>query len=364
MINKQGILRKLLKKTVTGVNLIIAASLLLSYLSAHINPDKIAFPAFFGLAYPYLLLANIIFAIGWGIKLKKEVLISVVVILLGISHLNNYIQFGNRSNSEYEFSVTSYNLRLFNKYEEKENSEVQIIALIEQALPDILCFQEFYPTYGLTNVRYTFVDALDPDYNYHLKMLGDSKNSIFGILTITKFPIINRGDIVHPKSASLTIFTDLLIGNDTVRVYNNHLQSFRLRRMEGSLIEEIYEGDDNGRINEIRGLSSTLKEGFARRAGQSKILKEHIDRSPYPVIVCGDFNDTPVSYTYRKIKKSLKDAFVEAGSGAGFTYSDKYPSNRIDYILYSDKFSCSGFGINRIKYSDHYPITSYFNFSN
>ncbi len=363
MVNIQVKLRKLLKKIVTGANLIIAASLLLSYLSAHINPDKIAFPAFFGLAYPYLLLVNIFFVIGWGMKLKKEALISVVVILLGISHFNNYIQFGSKNNSEYEFSVNSYNLRLFNKYEEKENSEVQIIALIEQALPDILCFQEFYPTYGLTNVRYTFVDAIDPDFNYHLKMLGDSKKSIFGIITITRFPIINRGDVVHPKSASLTIFTDLLIGNDTVRIYNNHLQSFRLRRMEGSLIEEIYESDENSRINEIRGLSSTLKEGFARRASQSKILKDHINNSPYPVIVCGDFNDTPVSFTYRKIRSGLKDTFVEAGKGAGFTYRDKYPSNRIDYILYSDRFSCSGFEINRVNYSDHYPITGYFNFS-
>lgn len=363
MVIKQSKLRKLLKKTVTGANLIIAASLLLSYLSAHINPNKVAFPAFFGLAYPYLLLINIFFVIGWGVKLKKEILISVVVILLGISHFNNYIQFSKKSSEEYEFSITSYNLRLFNKYEEKENSEVQIIALIEQALPDILCFQEFYPTYGITNVRYTFVDALDPDYNYHLKMLGDSKKSIFGIITITKFTIINRGDIVHPKSASLTIFTDLLIGNDTVRVYNNHLQSFRLRRMEGSLIEEIYDSDENGRMNEIRGLSSTLRKGFARRAGQSKILKDHIDSSPYPVIVCGDFNDTPVSFSYHKIRNGLKDTFVESGGGAGFTYRDKYPSNRIDYILYSDRFSCSGFEINRVKYSDHYPITAYFNFS-
>ncbi len=217
-------MQKLIKKIVIGANLIIAVSLLLSYLSALINPDKIAFPAFFGLAYPYLLLINRFFAAWWGVKLKKEILISVIVILLGISHFNNYFQFSNKKSSEYGFSITSYNLRLFNKYQEKENSEVQIIALIEQALPDILCFQEFYPTYGVKNVRYTFVDAIDPDFNYHLKMLGDSDNSTFGIITMTKFPIINRGDVVHPKSASLTIFTDILIGKDTVRVYNNHLQ--------------------------------------------------------------------------------------------------------------------------------------------
>jgi len=356
-------LRKLVKKIIIWANIVAAGSLLLSYLAAIINPEKIALPAYFGLAYPYLLLVNLMFVIGWGVKLKKEALLSTVVILLGLTHMNNYIQFGKKKTEEFDFTVASYNVRLFNRWEVEDKTEVQIIALLEQALPDIICFQEFYPTYGIRNVEYTFVDALDPDYYFHLKLLDSSGKNSPGILTVSKYPIISKGDIVHPESASLSIYSDILIGNDTIRVYNNHLQSFRLRRMEHSLFEEIADRNDTERINEIKRLSLSLKEGFAQRAGQSKIVKEHINNSPYPVIVCGDFNDTPVSYSYRKIRKGLEDAFVDSGTGAGFTYKDKYPSNRIDYILFGEEFNCEGFELNRINYSDHYPITGFFSFN-
>ncbi len=353
-------MRKFLKNILVWINVALAASLLIAYLAVIINPAKIVLPALFGLAYPYLLLLNIIFMLAWGIKLKKEALISAIVILLGITHFNNFIQFGKGKSGEADFSVTSYNVKVFNRWEEASKSEVQVIALLEQDIPDIICLQEFHPSYGISNVEYTFVDALDPDYYFHFKALDKSLNKSSGILTISKYPIINRGDIVHPKSGSLTIFSDITIGNDTVRVYNNHLQSFRLRRMEHSFLEEISGGSESQGVDEILGLSKALKTGFSQRATQALAVQKHIVSSPHPVIVCGDFNDTPVSFSYRKIRKGLDDAFVEAGRGAGFTYKDKYPPNRIDYILYSEEFSCEEFRINKVNYSDHYPVRAYF----
>lgn len=357
-------MQKFLKKIIIWVNIVLAICLLLAYLAVVINPSKIVFPAFFGLAYPYLLLLNIICFIAWGIRLKKEALISAIVIILGLTHLNNFIQFGNGKTGEADISVCSYNVKVFNRWEEEKKTEVQIIALLEQDLPDIICFQEFYPTYGLKNVEYTFVDALDPDYYFHLKLLDKSRKRSSGILTISKYPIINKGDIVHPKSSSLSIFSDIVIGSDTIRIYNNHLQSFRLRRMEQSFLEEISDGMDARGMDEIKSLYAALKTGFSQRAIQARALKEHIESSPYPSIVCGDFNDTPVSYSYRKIRKGLNDAFVEAGKGAGFTYKDKYPPNRIDYILYDERFSCEEFRLKRVNYSDHYPISAFFKLRN
>ena len=353
-------MRKLLKKIITWINIAVAASLLLSYLAVIINPALFAIPAFFGLAYPYLLLLNMVFVIAWGIKFRKEALISAITILLGLTHFNNYMQFGKASDGDYDFRVASYNVRLFNRWEEDNKSEEQVIALLEQDLPDIVCFQEFYPTYGLKNVEFTFVDAIEYDYYYHIKLQDSSGKTSPGILTISKYPIINMGDIVHPESASLTIFSDIVIGTDTIRVYNNHLQSFRLMRMEKSFLSQI--GADKGML-ELKSISKSLKHGFAERAVQSRTVKEHINSSPYPVIVCGDFNDTPVSFSYRKIRKGLMDAFVEAGTGAGFTYKDKYPPNRIDYILYDDTFRCTGFSLDRVDYSDHYPITASMKFN-
>ena len=296
MIYKRSDLSKFFRKIITWINIAVAASLLLSYLAVIINPARFALPAFFGLAYPYLLLLNIIFVIAWGVKLRKEALISAIIILIGLTHFNNYIQFGKKENGEFDFRVASYNVRLFNRWEENNKSEEQVIALLEQDLPDIVCFQEFYPSYGLKNVEYTFVDAIEYDYFFHIKLLDNSGKTSPGILTISKYPIINRGDIVHPESSSLTIFTDLVINSDTIRVYNNHLQSFRLRRMEKSFLAQI--GADKG-MNEIKSITKLLQKGFADRAAQSISVKEHIENSPYPVIVCGDFNDTPVSFSYR-----------------------------------------------------------------
>ena len=110
----------------------------------------------------------------------------------------------------------------------------------------------------------------------------------------------------------------------------------------------------------LKSLSVSLKKGFVKRALQAQVVKDHINRSPFPVIVVGDFNDTPVSYAYRKIRKGLNDSFVNSGYGAGFTYKGNYPPNRIDYILYDNSLINSYFEIIKVKYSDHYPIIAYF----
>ena len=125
-------------------------------------------------------------------------------------------------------------------------------------------------------------------------------------------------------------------------------------------MEELTANDDKETVKEVKSLSVSLKKGFVKRALQAQVVKDHINRSPFPVIVAGDFNDTPVSYAYRKIRKGLNDSFVNSGYGAGFTYKGNYPPNRIDYILYDDNLINSYFEIKKVRYSDHYPIIAYF----
>ena len=205
-----------------------------------------------------------------------------------------------------------------------------------------------------------FRTALSGKYYSHMKVIMSGKNRFYAIATFSKFPIINKGEIIHPASSSLTIYTDVIIKRDTFRIYNNHLESFRLKKMERSFLNEMATSDDKETINEVKNISVSLKKGFVRRAIQAQEVKENIDKSPYPVIVLGDFNDTPVSYAYRKIRKGLNDSFVNSGYGAGFTYKGNYPPNRIDYILYDNTLINTYFEIIKVKYSDHYPIVSYF----
>jgi endonuclease/exonuclease/phosphatase family metal-dependent hydrolase len=356
-------LRKILYKILLTANAVFAFALLLSYLAVVISPGTFVLPAFFGLAYPYLLLINIILVIVWAMLLRFEAFISVVVIAVGFTHFSNYIRLVKPAvDKTNTFKVLSYNVRLFNYFENNHGiiSEKRIIQFLKNQKPDIICLQEFL-LLGSPKVEETFLlSALGGEYYSHMKVIGSGKNRFYGIITLSKFPIVRKGEIIHSGSSSLSIYTDVMIEKDTVRIYNNHLQSFRLHRMERSFIEELATADDKETINEVKNLSVSLKKGFAKRAVQSQLVKDHINLSPYPVMVVGDFNDTPVSYAYRKIRKGLYDSFLISGYGAGFTYKGNYPPNRIDYILYNKPLINSYFEIIKVRYSDHYPIIAYF----
>ncbi|MGC1391531.1 MAG: endonuclease/exonuclease/phosphatase family protein [Bacteroidales bacterium] len=356
-------MRKILYKILLAVNIVFAFTLLVSYLAVVISPGDFALPAFFGLAYPYLLLINIILVIIWAMLLRFEAFISAVVIAAGFTHFANYIKLsrpsGDKTNT---FKVLSYNIRLFNYFENNRGitSEKKVIEFIKAQKPDIICLQEFFISGYPAVEEKLMIDALGGKYYSHMKLIGSGKNRFYGIVTFSKFPIITKGEIIHPGSSSLSIYTDVLIKNDTFRIYNNHLQSFRLHRMERSFIDELTTEDDKEAMNEVKSLSVNLKKGFVKRALQAQVVKDNINKSPHHVIVLGDFNDTPVSYSYRKIRKGLNDSFLNSGYGAGFTYIGNYPRNRIDYILYDDALVNTYFEIIRVKYSDHYPIIAYF----
>ena len=343
------------------MNLVLAAALLLSYLATIVSPAYIVFPALFGLAYPYLLLLNIFMVIIWAMRLKLEAFISAVVIIIGINHFSNYIKLSNPKGDKFDsFKVMSYNVHLFNMYESKnaKSSENDIMKLLKEENSDIICLQEVFILGDVAAKERSMIASLGGKYSSHLKTIKRRGNRAFGIMILSRYPIVKRGEIVHSESSSLTIYADILINQDTFRIYNSHLQSFRLGQLEKSLFEEIIR--DEEKMNKVKNLWISLKKGFVKRALQAQALKEHINASKYPVIVAGDFNDTPVSYTYRNIRKGLNDSFVNSGHGAGFTYRGNYPPNRIDYILYDKRLTNSHFEILKAKYSDHYPIAAWF----
>ena len=356
-------MKKFVYRVLLAANAFFGAALLISYLAVHINPEVLALPAYFGLAYPYLLLINIIFVIIWGAYLKFEAFISVIIIASGYTHLSNYIRvekpLGDKTGT---FKVLSYNLRLFNVYEgDKTNSENKVIAFLKLQKPDILCLQEFFIAGVPAQEEASLSTDLGGNFYSHIKLIGNGRNRYYGIATYSRFPIIKKGEIIHPGSSSLSIFSDIVINKDTFRIFNNHLQSFRLKKMERSFIGELTSpGNNNETLDEVKSLSVSLKRGFIRRSVQAQSLKAQIDHSPYSVIVAGDFNDTPVSYAYRKIRKGLNDAFVNSGYGAGFTYKGNYPANRIDYILFDNSLESRYFEILKVRFSDHYPVAAYF----
>jgi endonuclease/exonuclease/phosphatase family metal-dependent hydrolase len=360
-------LKKILYKLFLAVNVFFAIALLISYLAVHISPGDFALPAFFGLAYPYLLLINIIIVIVWIAILRFEALISVIVIAIGFNHFSNYIKLskpaGDKTNT---FKVLSYNVRLFNYYESKNGvySVKKVSDFLKTQKADIICLQEFFVLGNPALEEEEIIKGLGDKYNSHMKLFRMGKNRYYGIVTFSKYPIINKGEIVHNNSSSLSIYSDVVIQNDTFRIFNNHLQSFLLKNMNRSFLEELSSSENKETIDEMKSLSKSLKKGFVRRSQQAELVKLNLDKSPYPVIVAGDFNDTPVSYAYRKIRQGLNDSFVTSGYGAGFTYRGNYPPNRIDYILYDNNLINSVFEIKKVRLSDHYAIIAYFRIKN
>lgn len=352
--------------------------LILSYLSVYINPKDLWIVALLGLAYPYLLALNLIMIIYWSVQLKKEILISLITILIGWNNLQNFIRppvlsnlNSNRRESKTEYlkdtgntvmiDFLSYNVRLFNYYKwlETPGAKDGILRLISERKPDILCLQEIFltgekGTLTIDSLRNKTGKATFSHVTWALRKNG-KKN--YGIATFSRFPIVNKGDIRFPNTINLSIFTDIKINNDTIRIYNNHLQSVRLRKQSYSFLKTFNHIDEEEAIDEIKDISLRLKHAFTLRAKQANVIARHIKNSPYPVMVCGDFNDTPVSYSYHKIRGKLKDAFVESGTGIGNTYLGRFPSYRIDYILHSDNIKSSHFKTIRVNYSDHYPVT-------
>lgn len=358
-------------KIIFVINNIAVLLLLLSYLSVYISPDKVWFFAFLGLSYPYLLIVNILFLIYWIIRLNKYLLLSLIALLIGYNSFKRTFELFPKSkqNTENQFKVMSYNVKLFNvfKYKWKDKKSYternKFFEFLKEENADIICLQEFFYNkshhFKTSDTIVKFIDARNVHTDFTSK--NDSNYFFFGAATFSKYPIINKGKIeFEKKTDNICIYSDILKNKDTLRIYNIHLESIKLSKEDENFYTEIsYDDKQNELKNGSLKILSKLKRAFINRASQARNLAEHIEKSPYPVIICGDFNDTPVSYSYQKISKNLKDAFIECGSGIGNTYNGNFPSFRIDYILHSDIFSANSFEIKKIKLSDHYPIVSY-----
>jgi endonuclease/exonuclease/phosphatase family metal-dependent hydrolase len=346
---------------------LVGVTLLLSYLSTFVSPARIWFLAFFGLAYPYILIVNVCLIIYYVFRKNVKFLLSLTIIVLGLSHLNNFFPIrlskkfntGQEKEGRNDIKVLSFNVRSFNILQWYSNPETAkaIINLIQSEHPDVICLQEYY-TGSEINYKPETISKLfsNTPFNYIHYSYKNGTNSGYGIATFSKFPIIRKGILSFRNTFNETIYIDIKVNGDTVRIYNNHLQSVRFHRKNYAFLDSLKLKYDEGDLREIKDISLKLKTAFVKRSLQVDSISSHISKCPYPVLVCGDFNDTPVSYTYRKMKKGLKDAFLTSGKGIGSTYSGVFPSFRIDYILYSKEFDPLIFEKVEAELSDHYPI--------
>lgn len=334
-MRKRGLLRRFL----FFINSLFALGLLLAYLLPYISPEQFPYLAVLSLGMPVLILANVLFLIFWVIRLKRELLLSLIVLGVGFNHVVSLYKFKsiNHPETEEELKLMSYNVRHFNRRHWIEDKDVpkEMEDFIAEEDPDIISFQEYVAGE---------VDLSQYPYKYRklIEIEGDLGQAIY-----SKHPLINGGSFDFPGTINNVIYADALVHEDTLRIYNIHLQSLQI-------------DSDLSSLDKAKGKLMTQRIGSTFRDQQKQVeqLLDSVEQTPHPTIINGDMNNTPFSYAYRKMSDGFQDAFKEAGKGSGRTFVMDFIPLRIDVLLIDPEYRINGFKTYDVKLSDHYPIST------
>jgi endonuclease/exonuclease/phosphatase family metal-dependent hydrolase len=334
------------------LNVLVILATFVAYLSPFINPESIWFVSLLGTAYPWLLFGNILMMGVWILLKKKYFLFSLTCIILGWNHFNGFIglHFGSSKSGAQPINIMTYNTQKFPYMKSgyriiDEPKSKEVFRFMQTGgNPDILCVQEID-------------DFHVPPIMDHFGFNDFYKIKYYGTAIFSKFPILEKGRIKFDRKVNSCLWTDIVINKQTIRVYSLHLQSNSVsNKTEKVMAEGQFKEKETW--SDIRTIFSKFKQTSKIRAQQAKTIAKHIAASPYPVIVCGDFNETPQSYAYRLISENLSDTFKKKGLGLGTTYAGSIPALRIDYILSDENFKITNNHILKKSYSDHYPVIS------
>lgn len=332
--------------------ILAAAALIISYISIYINPVKFSLPLFFGLYFVPLVLLNLLILLIGIIRRSTAVWLTFIALLPSILYAELFVRWGEVQKEEegIALKICTYNVGLFAQGEEQSRtaSFEGIKKFLQKENPAIVCMQEF----EISNA--SLIAKEFPEYPYQYYHLFNGTRRKFGNLTLSKFPIVNSDKITFKRSTNLCIYTDIEHYGKTIRIYNTHLESHSISFT--ALIQKVRENEKF--TDEIYQVHDKVASTFKRRALQVDTIARHMHQSPIPAIICGDFNDTPMSYTYRSLISEKKDSFRHSGKGFSATYSLLWPLLRIDYIFYPAPFWSLTHNSPRIDYSDHYPVIS------
>jgi endonuclease/exonuclease/phosphatase family metal-dependent hydrolase len=367
-------IRKIIRNGSLFINLIAISLLLLSASACYINPEKIWWLAIVGMAFPLFLLINFLFVVFWLMSKPSYILFPIIGFALCWNQIQTLISFSEKAENipQESVSIMSYNVKNFDLYNWTKNKETRqhILNLIKDENPDVICFQEFYSDEGEFKNEQYFQDTLGYKFSYFSKTQSrrftKRKKEIilhWGTAIFSKYPIVDSGEIDFPDVMSNNCqWAAIKINEQKIRVYNTHLQSIHLGYDDYNTIEEI-EKNQKTSLSRIKKILEKLKLAYTKRSDQVALIKEDMAKSPYPKILCGDFNDQPVSYSYNQLSENMQDAFLKRGNGLGGTFANTFNFFRIDFLLFDQQFKIYDYNSPRKKYSDHYPVIAKFGFN-
>ncbi len=329
-----------MKRLLFLVNIALIVALLLAYASPYIAPETWYIPQLFGLFYKYILGANIFFVVFWLFFRKRYLKYSFIAILIGFGFVSReYKWSGNtQENDKNALSILTYNVRKFN------SNPTELFEFVAAENTNLLCFQEYsnkkYKKYGKPLIHKRFP---------HSYIVGE-------VAIFSQFPLVNKKKIAFEKGHYVSaIQADIITPKDTLCIINIHLESNKLSSGNKQDVENFVSNKERD-VNKLKSIGRKLKKASLNRKKQIEIVAKIIEESPFPVILCGDFNDVPMSYSYQRIKNLLADSFVEAGKGSGKTFRERSIEVRIDYIFSNLKIRSHK--VSEVNFSDHKPVTA------
>ncbi|MDR1499846.1 MAG: endonuclease/exonuclease/phosphatase family protein [Tannerellaceae bacterium] len=343
-------------------NMMAAALLLAAAFSDRIAPDDMLFPAYLGLTFPLLCLLNAGFIVYWiCLRRWKYLAVGALSLLLCWGEVSSYFPFhvGKDMPDGNIIKVLTYNVMGFGYMSDGGDRSDEIISYIARSGADIVCLQEYFVSNQEGKLTAQRIEGELSMYPY--RSVVKPKNFGWGLAVYSKYPIRSSRRIEYESVDNGSSIHLIDINNKTLTLINNHLESFKLTSKDKLRYLDFIHGARPAAFDSLRStIQQKLGPAFIIRARQARIIAREISesRADY-ILVCGDFNDTPISYAHRTVKGDLLDAFAQSGRGLGITYNLNYFWFRIDNILHSPNTKAYQCTVDHVNYSDHYPLWCY-----
>lgn len=361
--------RTFVRKLLIVLSFGLAIIFMLASLAPHLDPVRWWFISWLGFIFPFLLFLLVASILVWLFVKPKYSFLLLLALLIGWKSITVFFSFHlpqkfNMSKAAGSLRIVTWNVARFMEIKKNNNDgshiRLQMMQQLKDQNADVICMQEFYSATRddyYDNINYIQNNLNYPYYYFDYK--EDGYKQYFSSVIFSRLPIIDSGMFIYPKpsSSEALLHVDIALNNDTIRIFTSHLQSVQFKKSDYQRIDEIKKYDD-GIVSNSKTIFSKLRRGFEKRSLQANSIHEQLSQSPYPVVLCGDFNDIPNSYTYFTVHKNMKDAFLIKGSGIGRTFNSISPTLRIDYILTSKQFSVLQFNRYVRNLSDHYMLVA------
>lgn len=360
---------KFFSKINVALTIALILATLMCYSAAFVNPDRFPLSGLAGMAYPFVLVIDVVYMLLLAFLKKYSAFIMLAVVGAGYKFIDRTVQLNpmhyieDFDDNDSSFSFMSFNVRLLDRYnwiKGKSDTKTKIFEFLKYENPDVICFQEFYNNSkdSITNEQ-IISELLQAGYigrDYNPADIQHNTNK--GYRIFSKYPLACTTPIIDHTDNLIGIYSDIIFCGQKARIFNVHLRSIKLGYDDYDFIDQIDSKKNSEQVSGARNIYNKLTKAYSIRIQQAEMLRRLIENSPFPVVLCGDFNEPPVSYCYREITGGdLCDAFCESGTGWGGTVRLKFLRFRIDYILHSPALESRAYNTHRENLSDHFAIS-------